>query len=308
MPNPPHIVFAGAATMDMIFSVDALPRGPGKVLPRALVQAAHGMATSAAVAATRLGGRASLVTRIGADMMGDHFIAQIAAEGVDCRHVRRFEGVPTPLSAVIVDDDGERLILPYYDPGLGSDPAWIPASLIAAADAVQVDVRWPEGAARVLELARAAGRIAVLDADTGPVEIIESLAALATHAVFSEPAALAVSGAADIAAALPVLAARFAGFVAITGGAEGCFWMENGIARQAPPPPVRAVDTLAAGDVFHGAFTLAITEGRAIADAIAFANTAAALKCTSFGGRLGTPARAEVDAWLSRNPPIAEGP
>src|SRR5690606_19982100 len=122
------------------------------------------------------------------------------------------------------------------------------------------------------------------------------------------PISLAVSGAPDIAAALPVLAARFAGFVAITGGAAGCFWMENGIARQALPPPVRAVDTLAAGDVFHGAFTLTIAEGRAIADAIAFANTAAALKCTSFGGRLGTPARAEVDAWLSRNPPIAEGP
>lgn len=299
MPTPPHIVFLGAATMDMIFSVDTLPTGAGKILPKALVQAAHGMATSAAAAAARLGGRASLVTRIGADMMGDHFVAEIAAEGVDCRHIRRFEGVPTPLSAVIVDDAGERLIIPYYDRALGSDPDWIPACLIAEADAVQVDVRWPEGAMRVLTLARQAGRIAVLDADTGPTEVIVALAERASHIVFSEPAALQVSGATSIAAALPLLVGRFAGFVAVTGGPAGCFWMEGGQVQQALPPPIKAVDTLAAGDVFHGAFTLAIAEGQPIARAIAFANAAAAIKCTIFGGRLGAPDRAAVERLLA---------
>lgn len=303
MPTPPHIVFLGAATMDMIFSVDSLPTGPGKILPRVLVQAAHGMATSAAAAAARLGGKASLITRIGADMMGDHFVAEIAAEGVDCRHIRRFEGVPTPLSAVIVDDAGERLIIPYYDRALGSDPDWIPAPLIAEADAVQVDIRWPEGAMRVLTLARQAGRIAVLDADTGPTEIIVALAACASHVVFSEPAALQVSGAATIAEALPQLAKRFPGFVAVTGGAAGCFWMEDGLMRQALPPPVKAVDTLAAGDVFHGAFTLAIAEGQPIPRAIAFANAAAAIKCTIFGGRLGAPDRAAVERLLAEQSP-----
>jgi sugar/nucleoside kinase (ribokinase family) len=53
-----------------------------------------------------------------------------------------------------------------------------------------------------------------------------------------------------------------------------------------------------AGDVFHAAFALAIGERRAIADAAAFANAAAALKCTRFGGRIGAPVRAEVDALL----------
>lgn len=299
MPNPPHIVFLGAATMDMIFSVDTLPTGPGKILPKALVQAAHGMATSAAVAAVRLGGRASLVTRIGADLMGEHFLAEITAEGVDCRHVRRFEGVPTPLSAVIVDNEGERLILPYYDSALGSDPDWIPAGFIEQADAIQVDIRWPEGAMRALTLARQAGRIAVLDADTGPSDTIIALAERASHTVFSEPAALQVSGAASIKEALPVLDQRFAGFVAVTGGASGCFWMEGEQVQQALPPPIQAVDTLAAGDVFHGAFTLAIAEGRSIRDAIVFANAAAAIKCASLGGRLGTPDRATVENLLA---------
>jgi sulfofructose kinase len=66
---------------------------------------------------------------------------------------------------------------------------------------------------------------------------------------------------------------------------------------------VSAIDTLAAGDVFHGAFTLAIGEGRDVTGAARFANAAAALKCTRFGGRLGAPSRAEVEALLQRSPP-----
>ncbi len=65
-----------------------------------------------------------------------------------------------------------------------------------------------------------------------------------------------------------------------------------------PAPRITAVDTLAAGDVWHGAFTLALAEHRDIADAARFANAAAAIKCTRPGGRLGAPRRAEVAALL----------
>jgi sulfofructose kinase len=58
------------------------------------------------------------------------------------------------------------------------------------------------------------------------------------------------------------------------------------------------VDTLSAGDVFHGAFALALLEGQLVAEAARFACVAAALKCTRFGGRLGCPNRQEVDSFL----------
>jgi len=64
--------------------------------------------------------------------------------------------------------------------------------------------------------------------------------------------------------------------------------------------PVAVVDTLAAGDVWHGAFTLGLGEGKDVESAARFANVAAAIKCTRFGGRLGAPRRAEVDAALAR--------
>jgi sugar/nucleoside kinase (ribokinase family) len=78
-------------------------------------------------------------------------------------------------------------------------------------------------------------------------------------------------------------------------------WLdEAGRIQVMPTFPVHTVDTLGAGDVFHGAFALAIAEGSAIPDAMRFASAAAALKCTRFGGAFATPDRAEVKELLSR--------
>jgi sulfofructose kinase len=63
---------------------------------------------------------------------------------------------------------------------------------------------------------------------------------------------------------------------------------------------VRAVDTLAAGDVFHGAYALAIAEAIPVAQAMRFAAAAAAIKCSRPGGRSGAPTRAEVEAMLAQ--------
>ena len=67
-----------------------------------------------------------------------------------------------------------------------------------------------------------------------------------------------------------------------------------------PAFAVAAVDTLGAGDTFHGAFTLLLAEGKSEREAMRFAAAAAALKCTRYGGILSGPSRAEVEAFLAR--------
>jgi sugar/nucleoside kinase (ribokinase family) len=67
-----------------------------------------------------------------------------------------------------------------------------------------------------------------------------------------------------------------------------------------PAFKVNAIDSLGAGDAFHGAFTLALAEGRDLVDAMRFASATAALKCTKFGGASGAPQRAEVEEFLLR--------
>jgi sulfofructose kinase len=72
-----------------------------------------------------------------------------------------------------------------------------------------------------------------------------------------------------------------------------------------PAFPIQPIDTLAAGDVFHGAFALALAEGHEEAQAMRFAAAAAAIKCTRFGGISGAPGRAEVEALMTTHPPRA---
>ncbi len=88
--------------------------------------------------------------------------------------------------------------------------------------------------------------------------------------------------------------------VGVTLGPGGFLWRDGDQERRQPAPAISVVDTLAAGDVWHGAFALALGEGRDVAAAARFANAAAALKCTRFGGRQGAPSRAEVEALLAR--------
>ena len=86
----------------------------------------------------------------------------------------------------------------------------------------------------------------------------------------------------------------------MTDGADDVLWLEGRAAAE-PVFAVAAVDTLGAGDVFHGAFTLALAEGRDLVHAMRFAAAAAGLKCTRVGGSAGAPTRNEVDALLARS-------
>jgi sulfofructose kinase len=77
----------------------------------------------------------------------------------------------------------------------------------------------------------------------------------------------------------------------VTLGPEGFQWRQDGIEHRLPGFRVEAVDTLGAGDVWHGAFTLKLGRGSAVENSGRFANAAAAIKCTREGGRSGAPTR-----------------
>jgi len=279
-----RILCVGALTMDTIFRLDRLPEGPGKVIPLDAVEVAEGMAAAQAASIVRLGGKAALWASAGDDATGDRLVQQISGEGVDCSRVRRVAG--------------SRSIVPRYDPTLMAAPDAAPD--LDGIDAVMTDVRWPGAAALALAAAKAAGIPAILDADMAAREVLDGLLPLASHVVASESAAKLVTGAETAEQAAGWLAVAHAGFVAVTAGADGCWWKEGGGIRHSPAPRIEAIDTLAAGDVFHAGFAVGLLEGWPMRNVIAFASAAAAIKCTRFGGRLGAPSRTEVEAFLVR--------
>lgn len=307
MNRPVKLLSVGALTLDTILRVETLPTHQGKFIASDGIQIASGMATSAACAARRLGAEVFLWASAGDDAVGDQLLAGIEAEGVDCRFVRRVEGARSALAAILVDAHGERIIVPFYDPKAQADPEAVPVADLSGFDAVLVDVRWPGAAALALTAARDAGCPAILDADTAPLEVLEHLLPLASHIVASETAARIICDhALDPETACADLASRTDAFVAVTGGAAGSWWHDRsaGCVRHIAAPKIKAVDTLAAGDVFHGAFAVALAETMPIEQALRFASAAAALKCQRFGGRLGAPNRDEAMAMVAATWPV----
>jgi sugar/nucleoside kinase (ribokinase family) len=173
-------------------------------------------------------------------------------------------------------------------------------ALVTAVDAVLVDNWLPDLVVPICAAARNRRLPVIVDGD-GPMAEDGTLVALASHLVFSAEGLRAATGVQDLGAALRRIGRRAQGFVAVTDGAGDILWLEGESVRAMPVFAVDAVDTLAAGDVFHGAFALALAEGLHEVDSLRFAAAAAGIKCTRLVGGSGAPNRSEVEALLSGN-------
>ncbi|MBS1230623.1 MAG: sugar kinase, ribokinase [Proteobacteria bacterium] len=294
-----RLIAVGAICNTSIYRVDHVPSLPAKLLATAMTQVVDGMALSAAYAFVKLGGSAKIWARVGDDELAASMRHSLAVEGLDTNGLHTVPGTLTSQATVIVDQRGDRLVVPFHDPRVDKSAGWLPVDELAQADFVHCDTRWVEGAEAALKAARARHVPCMIDGDVAPLEVLQRLIPLATHAVFSDAGLLIYSGCSDVTAALIKVGSTHGGHVGASCGAKGYFWFENGQVRHVKAPVIKVVDTLSAGDVFHGAFALALLEGCDIENAARFACVAASLKCTRFGGRLGCPTRAEVDSLVA---------
>jgi sulfofructose kinase len=288
------MVALGAICTTAIFQVERIESVPAKVMASQRCTVVDGMAVSAACAFKKLGGQAQVWARVGEDAEAQAIRQALALEGVDVSGLHTVPGARSSHAAVIVDAQGQRLVVPFHDPQVDASPDWLPLHELAQADLLHCDVRWPEGALAALHAARQRGVRTMVDGDVAPQAVLQSLMPLADYAVFSDAGLRAYTGLHDVKEALLQVAQKHSLHVGASCGEDGYYWVEDVGIQHAPALAVQAVDTLAAGDVFHGALALAILEGQAMAQAARFACAAASLKCTQFGGRLGCPTREEV--------------
>lgn len=291
------ILTVGVAVIDIVMSVDTLPRKPEKYRARDAAIVGGGCAANAAAAIARLGGRSLLAARTGQDQIGDMIVAGLAGEGVDCTLVRRIPGGRSSFSSIYVDAAGERQIVNFRDMALSFDASWLEQRIPDNVDAILADTRWPQGAAVAMKVARGRGIPGILDAEA-PVREADDALRQASHIAFSAQGLRDFAGADDLDDALASAREETGAWVCVTDGAAGVTFYEDGKRAHEPAFPVDVVDTLGAGDVWHGAVALALGEGQRARSAIRFASAVAALKCTRFGGRTGTPTRAEAEAFL----------
>ena len=293
------VICVGAACWDTVFQVEQIPAAGVKALALHAVQRAAGMAVNAAVALSRLGLSVHMWTRIGDDETGRQFMQEMQREGINADGVRVLAGVQTSFSSILVDLQGERTLVPFFDAKIPPDASWLPLDKVADAGAVLVDMRWLEGAAAALRQARQCGVPGILDADTAPAQDLNDMIPLASHVLFSASALNIVRpGLAPEAALLDVAAHNPADVVGVTLGSQGALlWTRvSGRVLHVPAPSIQAVDTLGAGDVWHGTFAWGLLRGLPMPEIVQWANLAAAMKCEVFGGVTGTPTWAQLQA------------
>ncbi len=298
----PRVLCAGIIVLDEVFQVEEFPQPDGKVQAKGFFAVNGGCAANAAVAVARLGGRAALAAPMGGppggDDNGDRVLAALARDGVDCRACQRIAGLATALSAIFINARGDRTIVTYRDERVAATTPTDPENLVAAADIVLADNRFPDFVTPICAAARRRGLRVVLDGDRPTFED-DPLFGLASHLVFSSECLRETTGIADLAEGLLRIAKATDAFLAVSNGPDDIVYLHGGKPRRLPVCAIRAVDTLGAGDALHGGFALALVEGRNEVEALCFGAAAASLKCARPGGSGGMPTRAEVEALLA---------
>ena len=232
----------------------------------------------------------------------------MAHEGIDTKHLIHMAGLVTPISAVMIDPTGERTIVTFRDPELWKVKLPKADALLDDCQAILVESRCAEFCTDICAEAVRRGIPVIVDADRA-MSLREGLLTASTHLVFSSEPLQETAGITDDGEALKKVAKLTPSFLAGTRGPRGTIWLdEKGELQETPAFPVHTVDTLGAGDVFHGAFALAITEKQALRQALRFASAAAALKCTRFGGAFAAPQRPEVEELLGRGRIVSPAP
>jgi sulfofructose kinase len=300
--NPPRILCIGMPVRDLTFRVQGLPARGSKENASHFEEICGGNALNGAIGIVRLGGRASICGPMGdiGETTSRYIFDKLAEEGIETRHIVHMPGLVTPISNIMIDPTGERTIVTFRDPDLWKVRLPDTDELLEDCDAILTESRCAEFCTDLCAEAHRRGIPVIVDVDRA-MSLREGLLTASSHLVFSSEPLQVTAGVANDADALLMIAKLTPSFLAGTRGAQGTIWLdEHQNLQQTPAFPVHTVDTLGAGDVFHGAFALAITENQDLREALRFASAAAALKCTRFGGAFAAPQRAEVAELLSQ--------
>ncbi|MEV6527095.1 PfkB family carbohydrate kinase [Longispora sp. NPDC051575] len=275
-------LFVGLATVDLGYLVADYPGEDTKATALDQFTAAGGPATNAAVTFAYLGGSARLATSL-----GRHWLTRVVREDLEQHGVEvtdltpDAEGAPPASSIIVAQSTASRTIVSLDATRTHAPTPADPVALLGDAGVVLVDGHLTEPCAALAEAARTAGVAVVFDGGRwrdSHAELLRHVSVAICSNRFAPPDA-----AGDVHAYLHGLGVQH---VAITNGEAPIRWSSaSGGSDVIKPPSIRAVDTLGAGDIFHGAASYYLTAGYEFPDALQAASVVAAASCESFGTR-----------------------
>lgn len=277
------ILGLGCCAVDEMIFVPTYPAADSKMKVTRRKTQLGGLAGSALIAASRLSGRCAYAGRLGFDAASKFTATTLAAEGIDVAHVPYESDALVIQSTIIVaEDTGGRNIFFSCDGKIGAHPELPSERVIQTSRVLLLDYFGMDGNIRAAKLARASGIPIVADFEDNSVPRFDELLDLIDHPILSADTARRITGLNDPARAVAAIWKDSRSAAIVTCGAEGCWVVctESKQPRHYPAFSVSAIDTTGCGDVFHGAYALALAQGMPLADRIRFASAAAAIKAS----------------------------
>lgn len=299
------LVVLGSINADHILNVQHFPR-PGETVTGSDYQVAFGgKGANQAVAAGRSGADITFIACVGNDDIGDRIIQQLTSDRIDVRAIEKKDNTSTGVALIFVNQEGENVIGISAGANACLDKAYVNQyqQIICDADALLIQLETPVDAVEsAATLAKQHHTQVVLnpaparklsDHFLAQIDVItpnETEAEILTG--------IEINNSHDAGEAARILHEKGIKTVIITMGSKGAWVSIEGEGELITGFNVKAIDTIAAGDTFNGAFITAWLEGKKTREAIRFAHAAAALAVTRKGAQPSVPWREEIEQFL----------
>lgn len=277
-----EVIFVGLSTIDIVYELDEFPNPNSKVTASGQDVFVGGPATNASITFAHLGGRATLVTAVGTHVLAGAVSAEARQRSVHLIDLNPgFAGFPV-ISSICINSRGDRNVVSANAARVPVPAAKVDAAALGNALLLLVDGHYMQACQAWVGAARGRGIPVVLDGGSwkdGTAELLRSVDTAICSRDFMPP------GCASEDDVVTYLRDVGVANIAITKGADPITFHSKAASGTMKVPAVDPVDTMGAGDIFHGAFCYFASAGSGFIEALAEAAIVAAESCRFRGTR-----------------------
>lgn len=276
-------IFVGSVTVDLIFYLERYPKLNEKIKAEDFLCLAGGTATNGAVTFSHFNNDTTLITALGSNNF-----AQIAKHDLEKSKVKIMNFVSSPkslpsISTIQIDTKtGERTIVNIPSRNNLLAVAKVNKNLFKGASIIMVDRHFLDVSLKVAKIGKELGIPVVLDAGHYK-KGIEDVLPYVDYVIC--PDDFYLPGFTTKENLINKVKSYGIKHIAITRGYKNILGFENGKKFKIEVPKIKAVDTLGAGDIFHGAFANYIVKGNSFIESLRKASLVAAESCKYHGTR-----------------------
>ncbi len=278
--------------MDLVVTSNKRPNAGETVLGESFKTVPGGKGANQAVASARLGADVYMIGRVGDDAYGQDIMSNLLAQGVRTTYMKPVTEMESGTAHIILAE-GDNSIVVVKGANNEVTPHYVKDALssIENIGIVLIQQEIPEKTVEAVCAICSEKGIPVILNPAPARKVSQQILDQAAYITPNEHEAALMFDGLTIAEALR----QYPNKLLITEGKSGVRYFDGSKEVLVPGYPVKAVDTTGAGDTFNGALAVALTEGKSLYDALAFANLAASISVTKFGAQGGMPAREELE-------------